>query len=280
MEIKINKDDLERALYVATSSSVEVFESVEPHFCDTKIEVAENILGNIGVKEVESEASVNTDEDPALLRFTKYCICFIAFLTVFRQLDLVLTPTGFGVISNDQTTPASQQRVNSLFTQLVVAKLNVYCRLVEELRNLKGWGEQECAAWTINNLLWSFADYNRMNRVEAVDTDSWGKAQNLIAECDEFLRKHISDALMDKCLQEVRTNSVTDEDRPVIFQIKRLLWVFSLNDMSSYKKFYRRLIATLETDENKYTLYWNSNAYKANHIQSFQNTQDKAGFVF
>lgn len=35
-----------------------------------------------------------------------------------RHLDLVLTPTGFGVVSNDNVAPASRERVNELADQL------------------------------------------------------------------------------------------------------------------------------------------------------------------
>lgn len=45
-------------------------------------------------------------------------VCLAAAREAVPQLDLVLTPTGFGVVSNQQTAPASRERVSALAESL------------------------------------------------------------------------------------------------------------------------------------------------------------------
>ncbi len=102
--IAIFKEDFERSLPVGASAHDEVFEAVYP-----AIEAALNnyydiLLGEPGAQRVES-----TDENEPLKYYFKMLVCVDAFLSVFRQLDLVLTSTGFGIVSNDTISPASKQ---------------------------------------------------------------------------------------------------------------------------------------------------------------------------
>lgn len=107
--ITIYKEDFERALPVGVSAHDEVFESVMPAIDSTLDRYCSNMLGEAGIKLV-----TETDDDSALKFYFKKLVCIDAFLSVLRQLDLVLTPTGFGIVSNDNVSPASKQRVDAL----------------------------------------------------------------------------------------------------------------------------------------------------------------------
>ena len=103
MKIQISKDDFEQSILAATSSHSEVFESVEPHFKESYQRLCQQILGVVG------EAALETSDD--LREAVIKAVCLDAFLGVVRHLDLVLTPTGFGVVANNEVTPASAARV-------------------------------------------------------------------------------------------------------------------------------------------------------------------------
>lgn len=113
MEITITKDDFEKALPVGTSAHEEVYESVRPAIDDALRFSDIALLGDAGMEVMESKGG-----DTLLQDMYKQTVCLSAFLGVLRQLDLVLTPTGFGVVSNDNLTPASKMRVDALEAQL------------------------------------------------------------------------------------------------------------------------------------------------------------------
>ena len=92
MKIQISKDDFEQSILAATSSHSEVFESVEKHFEESYQRLSRQILGEVG------EEALETSDD--LREAVIKAVCLDAFLGVVRHLDLVLTPTGFGVVAN------------------------------------------------------------------------------------------------------------------------------------------------------------------------------------
>ena len=135
MKIQISKDDFEQSILAATSSHSEVFESVEPHFKESYQRISMQILGEVGEKALEtsekaletSEEALETSENPwynnseELREAVIKTVCLDAFLSVVRHLDLVLTPTGFGVVANNEVSPASSSRVEALIEQCRVA---------------------------------------------------------------------------------------------------------------------------------------------------------------
>ena len=111
--MEITKEDFENAILVATSSQSEVFDSVEPHFVEVYERLQQQFLGYAGEAALESNERLTS----AVIR----AVCLGAFLEVVRHLDLVLTPTGFGVVANSEVSPASAARVEALVEQCRVA---------------------------------------------------------------------------------------------------------------------------------------------------------------
>ena len=125
--MEITKSEFEAILSVATSSHVEVYEKVEPHFTASYDECKADVLGDVGTSAAEGE------NNEKLTVVVKQWVAIHAFLAVFRQLDLVLTPTGFGVVSSNQMAPASKQRVDALIGHLRDSALRAHGELLFRL---------------------------------------------------------------------------------------------------------------------------------------------------
>ena len=149
MKMEISKQDFEDAILVATSSHSEVFDSVKPHFLETYNLIKRSYLSDIGAKFF--------DETESFQPFLKRWVCLATFANVVRHLDLVLTPTGFGVVSNGEVTPASSARVENLIEQVSQAILAVVEECVCALAvNASGWGKTMQAKRCIPTLLWGY----------------------------------------------------------------------------------------------------------------------------
>ena len=119
---QISQSDFQLVLPVGVSAHDEVYESVAPAI-DTAINnYSTMLLGDAGMRLIES-----ADGSTPVEQYFKQLVSINAFLSVFRQLDLVLTPTGFGIVSNETLSPASKQRVDALEGQLRTA----LCRRLE-----------------------------------------------------------------------------------------------------------------------------------------------------
>lgn len=270
--MEITKNEFESYLSVATSAHVEVYEKVEPHFADAYSEWKAAVLGDVGT------AAAEDGQHKQLTDAVKQLVAIHAFLSVFRQLDLVLTPTGFGVVSTQQMAPASKQRVDALVGQLRDSRLQVHGRVLAELCKVEGWGSTEQALENIDTLFYDFRMLQKMQGPAASHLE-WQAAQSLIYEADERLRLKISNEYMDELLAHVRCGTVSADDAPVIFQCRHIINLWISGDREAVKLKMRRLLNMLDADLEKYATYA-QHGYPVNHHENFQNTQDAPAYIF
>ncbi|MDD6553001.1 MAG: hypothetical protein PUF37_05365 [Prevotellaceae bacterium] len=279
MEITINKEDFERSLPVGTSAQDNVFDMVQPAIEEQKEWLQTAVLGPEGESYLEKQKSTSL-----LMGSVKKYVCQHAFLSVLRQLDLVLTPTGFGVVSNDNVAPASKQRVDALEGQLRTAELKSMAIMLRTLRS-EAWGATTLAVTAIPHVYDLFAFF--YNRPQPRTWTDWQNMQTSIEGLDCLVREAIGDAQADDILDAFRRNDTQKMKREQYGQI--IECVTRLTDM--YEKqgvgckrsvTWRRMMLAMDDEGNAdiFALYRGSSNYKANHYEGFQNSQDKAGFVF
>ena len=176
MKIQISKDDFEQSILAATSSHSEVFESVEPHFKESYLRLSQQILGEVG------EAALETSDD--LREAVIKAVCLDAFLGVVRHLDLVLTPTGFGVVANNEVTPASAARVEALIEQCRIALIVAQDTVMAHLTDVPGWGSTLQAKQGIQTVLWSMEGYCYLTRQTSMTSKDWMSKLTAMQEAD------------------------------------------------------------------------------------------------
>lgn len=268
----ITKIEFESFLSVATSAHMEVYEKVEPHFAATYDECKADVLGDVGASAAEGE------QNPTLTEDVKRWVAIRAFLSVFRQLDLVLTPTGFGVVSTQQMAPASKPRVDALVGHLRDSALRAHGQLLESLCSVDGWGTTAQAVGNIDTLFYDFRLLQKMQG-PAVSHLEWQNAMRLIGEADEMLRLKLSNEYMDALLDGVRRSATTADDRPVVFLCQQIISLWISSDHEAVKLKMRRLLNMLDANPEKYTTY-HQYGYPVNHHETFQNTQDSPAYIF
>lgn len=271
MEITINRQDFENALPVGTSSHDEVFEMVKPSI-DERVIIAENeILGDAGVTALQ--------ESEVTMEFFKKYVCMAGLLAVLRQLDLTLTSTGFGIINNDTISPASKQRVDALEGALRTQLLRCRAMLLNMLRSDE-WGVTVQAKQQLQYL---YTDYHYFFGKGDYPSsyDDWNKFKDTIAVADEHLRTHISDEQMDELLDAYRRNDSArlQKYNAVINQIHRYTDAMAMGFKSAQVS-YRKIIDMIEKNPAVFDKYPQSDAYKLNHHETFQNTKESSAFLF
>ena len=277
MEITITKSDFEQALPVGAAANDSVYESVKPTLGRQLAFSNAVLLGVAGMVYLEEKG-----EDSPLLRWYKQLVCLSAFLSVLRQLDLVLTPTGFGVVSNDNLTPASKQRVDALEGALSTQYWRTLAMTVNLLRS-ENWGATDQARHFINHLYDEYTYFFETHR-NATYTD-WNNYQTTIEDAEEVLRTKMGDRQMDDILEAFRRGDPNrlEPYREVIACIIRFTDTWAVKGAATLKQpVYRRLMRILESEDNQeyFKLYRESASYIANHHDTFKNTKDSAGYVF
>ena len=72
----------------------------------------------------------------------KLVVCH-AYMTAIPSLDLVLTPNGFGIVSNQNVVPASRERVDALITSLESQRDAAIEALIIRLSSRTDWQQSE-----------------------------------------------------------------------------------------------------------------------------------------
>ncbi len=142
MTIIINQEIFEKAVPSMRNATDEVFNAIAQHLDEAKAEVT-NLIGTLTTEEQTEE----------LLNRATHLACLIAAHRAMPHLDLVLTPTGFGVVSNQNVAPASRERVATLAERLRRDKSIERDLLIFELLKTS-WTATPQAAALINSLLW------------------------------------------------------------------------------------------------------------------------------
>ena len=236
--IIIDKPDFERALPVGMAANEDVFASVYPAIEDAMNNYYEILLGDIGAQAVES-----ADDDAPLKRHFKALVCVAGFSSVARQLDLVLTPTGFGVVNTDTVSPASKQRVDALIGQLLTARSKARAMVVHLLR-----------------------------------ADEWGATPQAVQA-----RLRFGDEQVDDMLDAYRRNDRDRlrgyaGALQMICDLTDKWAVIGRKAVETPQ--YRRLVREMEGDNNIFALYHGSEAYKAAHIENFKNNKESSAYLF
>lgn len=277
MKIEINKQDFDDAILVATSSNPEVFNLVRPHFSTTYNRIKRFCLGDIGAEFFDE----NEDFQPLLKRW----VCLETFITVVRHLDLVLTPTGFGVVSNGEVSPASTVRVENLIEQVKQAKLAAEEEVVFVLvENTEGWGLTMQAKLCIPCLVWGYNDYMQEASLTKLNSADWDTARQNMRLADEIMRRRFSNEQMDALLDKYRRGvSWTEPEQKAVCLIRKYLVdysnpsCFKPNDM---KQTLDRIQMVLDGDAETFALYQSSSEYESNHFKPYENKKSAPAFLF
>lgn len=277
MNITISKQDFEQALPVGKAASDNVFAAVSPAIEAQLDFAADALLGTEGMALIDERG-----EGSQLLLWYKRTVALSALLSVLRQLDLVLTPTGFGVVSNDNLAPASKQRVDALEASLRTQYHRSLAMAVNQLRS-DAWGQTAQARFFIGHVYdeWTFFYQTHQG---ASSTD-WHEYQPTIEQADEMLRTKMGDAQMNDILDAMRRADTerTDQYREVVSLIVKFTDTWAQKGVATLRQpVFGRLMRTIDSDDNAETfaLYRSSASYKANHYEPYKNRKDTAAFIF
>ena len=272
INLKITKDAFELAVPVAKEPKGNIFSRLEEKINANIEDIAFDRLGDVGI------AECNSHEDGKLARTVIAFASVDVFIHQMRNLDLVLTSSGFGVVSTQNTAPASKMRVDALDGEMRVEWLRLNDELSELCFKLEGWYQQGLVV--IESLFCFFKLMKPFGGFQSPLAKDWQDAQAVILSTDRWLREKISDEYMNELIEQMATNSLTAPNRGIVHQIRRIIGVAMQGNNQAVTEYYRRLMNTLEADTETFSTYAGSLAYETNHFKPYENTEDSGAFHF
>ena len=274
MVLVITKTDFEKAVPAAQEPSGSIFEVMEDAINNEVANIESEVLGDLGAQAVEAGT------DTILVQTVKRLVCVRAFLGEMRSLDLVLTPTGFGVVSTNDTAPASKQRVDALDGQLRRQVRLLLGVLLNRLFTVGGWNTQPQRQWQVQTLFFSIQMLEKYAGVNHPKPEDWDVAVPVMLTADMFLRKHLGNAYMDELIQQLTGNVITTENAPIIMLCQQYIGACIAQNTRLREETYMRIINRLEADISLYPTYADGEGYRLNHYKPYENHAEDSAFHF
>ena len=212
----------------------------------------------------------------ALRRYLVGMICSFAFEEAIPQLDLVLTPTGFGIVSNQNVAPASADRVKALEIRMRKQGWRYFEEALDVLRYLGAPKSSKLCASAFQTLFWKSSHLH----VFGIPNPSYGdlreKNPYILTE-QPFLIQFISPEQFD-AFMEAESSATTTAVQGIAIQMCRVY--FAINGLYARDAQKRAILNFMEQHPDEFPEYMNSETYKANHFQRYENQKDDPCFFF
>lgn len=221
------------------------------------------------------------DEDNEFKDLILRTICLDAFVRTCRSLDLVLTATGFGIVSTESTAPASKVRVDALIEEMNLERIKAVDRIISKMIFIAGWADSEQAKKCIDTLFYSPLQLQRYTTL-AFNTNNWQRAKGRAITADTLLRSEISEEYMEELLQKQRSASLENTDIIVVQKCCRFIGDYiSQNDPPLPNKLMlQSIVEQMENYPQSYLTYTQSRLYRLRHGERYENKREDPTFFF
>ena len=223
-----NNDTLRQYLpnvFATVKGEVSLFDKVK-----VDIDLAENWVIQTFVSTKTFDAICGYADDKPIKVITAKLIATEALRRAIPSLDLVLTPNGFGVVSNQNIAPASKERVDRLIASLTDYRNKCIGELLPELIGASQWLNLKQCEFFAASL---FPNFDKFNSLDAMDyaVDKWQKylelrekaidIENSIAE--EFISPQLLETLRKNCISDMLELSQMYVCEAVQYEVLRVL---------------------------------------------------------
>lgn len=249
-----------------------LFDKISPQLEITEQWLHDTIVGDIPIDEEKN-------------RMVATIIACEAFRRSVPSLDLVLTPNGFGVVSNSNVAPASKERVERLIASLRELRNKAITALLKALRQDSDWLQSQQGQWLASSFF-VLPDEDTTAAAAAVRTDD--KWEGFLALREKA--RPIEQAISEKWLGQALTARLraalandpfgTSDTVALARTIRQLI----IDELLTGKRPVKNLDRCVNYIRNNGTLYpeWQSDpvAELFDKDWRFQNKKEAAGYFF
>ena len=216
--------------------------------------IGEDLVNSLIIQEDYEVGVVGSANDLKLVRYCEAIICLKAYLDAIPMLDLVETETGFGVVSNGNIAPASQQRVASLAAGIEKRLTDAIEQLLEYLEGNENYYDpwKYAKAYTINHesYIFTLKEFRRYARYDGSRLE-WIKDMPKVTQAIRLnIEPVISPELSAVIIEELQDDDMGEANKLIIEDLRFSLAAYVTgNDavaQSSLARVRRRLIDNVD----------------------------------
>ena len=204
-----------------------------------------------------------------------------AYMTAIPSLDLVLTPNGFGIVSNQNVVPASRERVDALITSLESQRDAAIEALIYRLSSRTDWQESAQGKY-FGATMFPFLNLCRRLAIREHIWDSYQQLHERLIKIENVLADTY---FSQEQMQVFRTHVITQgrTTTPLEDQVIRSLQSYELQlltDIRVHPQCYYDLVNIIREHEEAFPAWHASDTAKLYSPAIFVNKKKSGGYWF
>jgi hypothetical protein len=267
--IEIDKVKFESVVTAAACANVQVFEAM-----NDALQAAQRRV----VNDVAPESVIEAASEELQNEVVRY-VCLDAFYRQIPQLDLVLTPTGFGVVSNQNVAPASRDRVSALQDAIRNERDDSLDSIISMLLGNEAWASTVQAAKMVPSLMFLAEQVRDFAGMDGHRTDLVALRAK-IGEAEQKITEVCSMEQYYTFIEHIRKGSCSPDEEKVILSARRAIG-YHLNGLwGGFKKELDYISNYLEGNLEQFKEYADSQVYKIKHYKRYENKREDPTYFF
>lgn len=253
---------------VAVKGEKSLFDKLDMHLL-----VAEAWLKDTFTSETTFSTIAGYSDDNVIKHIAAQAVVSEAFRKAVPSLDLVLTPNGFGIVSNNNVVPASKERIARLMQSLEKTRDDALELLIPKLSGASKWTSSTQCDWFRSTLFQDLSVVAEMGITE----HRWEKyieLRNQIIGIEESLAEEFFSR---KQMYEWRING--DKTDPVLPLVKVEI-VNILKGNPIRMKNMMDCVNYIRNNPDQYPVWHNSETAKLFNPPKFENKKNSRGYWF
>ena len=243
--------------------------------------VPDDLFELIAESSVSAETEADNSTVAALCLPLKKAIVCEAYKNAIPSLDLVLTPNGFGIVSNQNVAPASKERVERLLASLEQERDRNIEQLLLRLPTIEGWEQSEqgkffaatmfpflglCRRLAIREHLWD--EYQHLH-------DRLIKIENVLAET--YFSQEQMDVFRQHVMNQMRLCHPLEEQ---VIRSLQSLEMMLVSDMQVHNQSFYDLVNIIREHSDIFLAWHVSETAKLYSPAVFRNKKRSGGYWF
>lgn len=269
--IKIDQEKFEKFVLTATNAEADVFDSLQDRITISTQKLISRVFGPaFNIQELPDALTIEVE------RF----ICMDAFASAIPMLDLVLSETGFGVVNNQNVSPASRDRVESLRTQIRQSADDSLDNIINQLIGNEQWSKSAYASLLVNSLFYTADQLRDHAGKPDAHRSELLSLRSVICEAEELIYRTISAQLFSYLMSQIRENTLKDYEVLLVWTLRKAIGFFINKQEAAFKRELNDAVNLLENNIDQFPVYKNSEAYKVKHFEFYKNEKEDSCYFF
>ena len=251
-----------------------LFDKLAPWLATSEQWLTEKICGENTLAKI-----VALDDMNVVKMLASQIVVSDALRRAIPSLDLVLTPNGFGIVSNTNVAPASKERVERLIKSLLDNRDNCIEQLITQLCRFPDWKVTEQCRWFTTTL------FHNLDLVTlcGITEHRWEKYLELRSKVldieDSLAEEYFSHELMAVLRQQALTTSANENYAWIVARMKPQIVDF-IHDKPINQRKMIDIVNFIRNNPEEFPEWHNSDTAKLFSPPKFENKKENKGYWF